>query len=833
MDEGKLYSIDCDDLKHGMVLSDNVCHPEHAKIVLATRGLPLTEELINGLKNIGIKEVKAHHLFAKVIFETIKYVDQMFDIIDSIAKPNDNKKETIKNLNETKILVERRVKDALDLFNPMAVSALTELNTYHSGSAFHSLNTGCNVMDLGKNLNWSEKKIVRSVMAAILHDVGKRDVAKNLLECEIKLIGEQEKDFQKHTLQGFQLLLEANQGNLNDDAMAALTHHEWYVESNEGYGGLSTFRNKLLKNDNDENVVNINDYLTQASQDQLDILQSIIIADALSLLIESSTDKERMPPIKIMIIMINNAKLGRFNPDHFLAWYMKYTDIDGEQTLLERSIGNVFSFPREIENKYFEEHTVNLRDPINILTIEELINMGIYTEVRDLGLDLERMELRGGIQKTLIDNRVSKLKKKPIITDEMLARNNIKLEKNSLKQKSIYFKINVSVRWLAYNAIKDTDIYKKLTKEYKFYDNSIIDNGGVSIARIADLIINKNSNRLVKNSKKELINEIEKLSDDYYKKIGLISKKFTLLLPAFEDRFNGDDLKKMGVFENLNESLKNKLELHKKRSVSAQFILRYLKGKSVNMSFSKSDLRNKGIIIEKKILYDMKIENVVKGGGGNKAIISFYREEEPEESIKFVIKNKKSDILIPLPENKEEWQDTIEFVEFDFSDSIKLPDFSNMTAGKHWYAREHHEDNDNRQYKYDVFISYSSKNKEVINKLAERLRGDKFKVWLDTWICKPGDQIEQNIINGLKDSRVCLLALSCHYIKSEWTKMEQNIAYFRDPYNEDKRYVPILLDDCEIPESLKNIVGIDYKQATEEGYEEIVNFLSNNQCKIW
>lgn len=45
------------------------------------------------------------------------------------------------------------------------------------------------------------------------------------------------------------------------------------------------------------------------------------------------------------------------------------------------------------------------------------------------------------------------------------------------------------------------------------------------------------------------------------------------------------------------------------------------------------------------------------------------------------------------------------------------------------------------EFKYDAFLSYSSKDKEVVHALAERLKQDGLRVWLDAWAIRPGDSI--------------------------------------------------------------------------------------------
>ena len=49
------------------------------------------------------------------------------------------------------------------------------------------------------------------------------------------------------------------------------------------------------------------------------------------------------------------------------------------------------------------------------------------------------------------------------------------------------------------------------------------------------------------------------------------------------------------------------------------------------------------------------------------------------------------------------------------------------------------------KFTHDVFPSHSSKDKAIVHPLAERLRSDGLRVWLDEWTIKPGESISAKI----------------------------------------------------------------------------------------
>lgn len=125
-------------------------------------------------------------------------------------------------------------------------------------------------------------------------------------------------------------------------------------------------------------------------------------------------------------------------------------------------------------------------------------------------------------------------------------------------------------------------------------------------------------------------------------------------------------------------------------------------------------------------------------------------------------------------------------------------------------------------FEYDVLISHSSKDKPVVRELAERLKRDGLRVWLDDWEIRPGDLIGLKIQHGLESSRTLILAMSQSYFSSEWGTLEHHTLLFRDPTNSRRRFIPVLLEDCNPPDIIAQFSHIDWRQKSDDAYEQLL-----------
>jgi hypothetical protein len=126
-------------------------------------------------------------------------------------------------------------------------------------------------------------------------------------------------------------------------------------------------------------------------------------------------------------------------------------------------------------------------------------------------------------------------------------------------------------------------------------------------------------------------------------------------------------------------------------------------------------------------------------------------------------------------------------------------------------------------FDYDVFLSYSTKDKEVVHDLAERLKNDGVRVWLDVWVIQPGDSIPLKIQHGIEQSRTLLMCMSPHYFESEWGKLEHYSLLFRDPTNTQRRFIPVLIADCEPPDIIAQFLYIDWLKPSDTSYKKLLN----------
>ena len=125
-------------------------------------------------------------------------------------------------------------------------------------------------------------------------------------------------------------------------------------------------------------------------------------------------------------------------------------------------------------------------------------------------------------------------------------------------------------------------------------------------------------------------------------------------------------------------------------------------------------------------------------------------------------------------------------------------------------------------FQYDVFLSHNQADKPRVRRLAERLKAAAVRVWVDEWVIQAGDVIALKVDEGLEQSRVLLLCISPAALASGWVALERSTAVHRDPANAGRRFIPLLLGDCDLPDTLRRYKYVDFREESEAAFAELL-----------
>lgn len=123
---------------------------------------------------------------------------------------------------------------------------------------------------------------------------------------------------------------------------------------------------------------------------------------------------------------------------------------------------------------------------------------------------------------------------------------------------------------------------------------------------------------------------------------------------------------------------------------------------------------------------------------------------------------------------------------------------------------------------YDVFLSHNQADKPKVRLLAERLRSAGVRVWFDEWVIKAGEIISLKVDEGLEQSRVLLLCISPEALASGWVALERSTAIHRDPFNAGRRFIPLLLAECDLPDTLAKYKYLDFREESDAIFAELL-----------
>lgn len=130
-----------------------------------------------------------------------------------------------------------------------------------------------------------------------------------------------------------------------------------------------------------------------------------------------------------------------------------------------------------------------------------------------------------------------------------------------------------------------------------------------------------------------------------------------------------------------------------------------------------------------------------------------------------------------------------------------------------------------------LFLSHSSKDKALVEKLARELSSESFSVWYDDWEIHVGDSIVEKINEGISTSDFLIVVLSRNSVSSKWVREELNAATIRNIRSKGAFILPVLLEKCEIPPLLSDKKYADFSEDPKSAYRELVEAINHHLKK--
>ena len=118
---------------------------------------------------------------------------------------------------------------------------------------------------------------------------------------------------------------------------------------------------------------------------------------------------------------------------------------------------------------------------------------------------------------------------------------------------------------------------------------------------------------------------------------------------------------------------------------------------------------------------------------------------------------------------------------------------------------------------YDVFISHARADKEWVRPLAKNLHNLGLEVFFDEWRMGPGDTLIHSLDQGLRAAKNGVLVVSPTAVSRPFVMVEY--AYMMEQaIKGQKRLIPVLYKDAEMPPLLSTRLWVDFRDAEGDLY---------------
>jgi len=123
---------------------------------------------------------------------------------------------------------------------------------------------------------------------------------------------------------------------------------------------------------------------------------------------------------------------------------------------------------------------------------------------------------------------------------------------------------------------------------------------------------------------------------------------------------------------------------------------------------------------------------------------------------------------------------------------------------------------------FDVFLSHNARDRDTVERIAERLQAAGLAPWLDKWSLVPGGAWQQELGAGLEASAACAVFVGPGDL-GDWELQEASLALDRAAKERGFRVFPVLLpgvrepfDPNRLPYFLRARTWVDFRRGADD-----------------
>lgn len=210
--------------------------------ILLKKGVELSKTIIERLKKIDIHSVYIEDEYSSIEIEdvirpdvrlkSINYLKETFNNIERVVEDKTiavhNKKKILRKMNlEYFSSIHKIAEEIVDdiLINEKILINLVDVKNVSNYLYQHSVNVAVLSLAMGVSMKMNKKDLIELALGALLHDIGKIFIDKDIVEREGKLSIEEDKEFKTHPKKGYDYMKKSNLLKTKS-LLIILQHHE-------------------------------------------------------------------------------------------------------------------------------------------------------------------------------------------------------------------------------------------------------------------------------------------------------------------------------------------------------------------------------------------------------------------------------------------------------------------------------------------------------------------------------------------------------------------------------------------------------------------------------